>query len=66
MGNLLHAKSVYELIDGIEMNDREKAAARAQMHRADAIVDALWSVAGGISGWVRGALGKPAQRAAAQ
>ena len=63
MGNLLHAKSVYELIDGIEMNDREKIAAKAKMRRADAIVDALWRVAG-ISGWVRSARAKPAGAAA--
>lgn len=45
MGYLLQTRSIDQMIDGIDMSEREKRAAKAQMRRADAILDALWKVA---------------------
>jgi len=59
MGYLLQARSIDQMIDSIDMGAREKRAAKAQMRRADAILDALWSVAA----WVRSALARPAPTA---
>lgn len=46
-------KAVHELIDRVNLSERERLAARSQMRTAEAIAEVLWRVTAGLSRWAR-------------
>ncbi len=57
MGNLLAERSIDSAIDGIEMSNHDKAAAKAYMREAEVIADCISSAQNGLS-WLGHRLAK--------
>jgi hypothetical protein len=62
METVLSVKATDALIDRINLSPHEKAAAKAELRKAEAMVDALWRVGTVLSRWARLAVVKPIRR----